>query len=148
MKDKMKKLRGVASEEKVAEVFPETDLLKRCTKMRASQDGKKVDLLTGNDEVLGTLNREDDAHCNLDIASGDRLVGRYTAADAEKKSAWMIYDTNKDKTSKVKIIDEERAGMLKGLFNEMRHAAENSLRLGKESVYFRNRNLSGNSRKM
>ena len=50
--------------------------------------------------------------------------------------------------NKVKIIDEERARILKGLFNDIRNAAERSLKLGKDSVSFRNRNLLDNSRKM
>ncbi|MBQ8465797.1 MAG: hypothetical protein IJ545_07300 [Alphaproteobacteria bacterium] len=128
--------------------LPETDLLKRCTKMKASQNGKKVELLTNNDELLGTLNREDDAHCNLDITNGHSLMGRYITTSADKKPSWTIYEYNEAKTSKVKIIDEERARRLKGLFNDIRNAAERSLKLGKDSVSFRNRNLLDNSRKM
>ncbi|MBR1605565.1 MAG: hypothetical protein IJ660_05620 [Alphaproteobacteria bacterium] len=143
--DKLKQLRGIIDkEEKDAKIFPETDLLKRCTKMKASQDGKKVELLSNKDELLGTLNREDDAHCNLDIVDGYRLVGRYITTSSDKNPTWTIYDTNKNKTSKIKIIDEERIGRLKGLFNDMRNASERSLKLGRESVSFRNRNSSEN----
>ena len=137
--------KGEISEENETKVFPETDLLKRCTKLKASRDGKKVDLLANNNELLGTLNREDDAHCNLDIAGGARLVGRYTTTSTEIKATWSVYETNETKTSKVRIIDEERARRLKGLFNDLRNAAERATKIGKDSVSFRNRNFLGST---
>ena len=119
--------------------FPETNLLKQCTKMKALPDGKTVYMLNNKEEFLGTLNREDDAHCYLDLDGGKRVVGRYMAAHPGEKATWTFYDTNETKTSKIRIIDENRTKLLKGLFNDMRNVAEQSLRLGKESVMYRNR---------
>ena len=119
--------------------FPETNLLKQCTKMKALPDGKTVYMLNNKEELLGTLNREDDAHCYLDLEGGKRIVGRYMSSHSEEKPTWTVYDTNETKTSKIRIIDENRAKLLKGLFNDMRNAAEKSLKLGKESVMYRNR---------
>lgn len=119
--------------------FPETNLLKQCTKMNALPDGKTVYMLNNKEELLGTLNREDDAHCYLDLVGGKRIVGRYIPAHTGEKPTWTIYDTNETKTSKVIIIDENRTKLLKGLFNDMRKAAEQSLKSGKESVMYRNR---------
>ena len=122
--------------------FPETNLLKQCTKIKALPNGKTVYMLNNKEEILGTLNREDDAHCYLDLADGKRLVGRYMSTHTEEKPTWEVYDTNESKTSKMRIIDEDRARLLKGLFNEIRTTAEQSLKLGKETIRYRNRGIS------
>ena len=148
MSDKIKKLKGIEAEEKSALNSPEAELLKYCTKMSAAKDGKIVNLLDNKGKVLGTLNREDDMHCNLDLANGHRIVGRYQSSKVEEKPTWSVYDSNKDKTSKVRISDENRARILKGLFNDMRNVSEMALKSGQNKVCFRNKNIAGNSHNM
>jgi len=145
MSDRMKELKGIGPKEKTSLNYPETELLKRCIKMKASKDGKKVELHANNDERLGVLNREDDMHCNLDFVNGHRIVGRFQSSKIGEKPTWSVYDSNESKTSKMRILDENRARLLKGLFNDMRNACEMALKCKQDTVCFRNRNI-GNTR--
>ena len=146
MSKKIDELRGVVKEErKERERFPETYLLKRCTTIKASSDGKKVELLDNSGENLAKLYIEDNEHQNLVLAEGKKIVGRYQFSKDAGEYVWSIYDTN-SMDSKQRIIDDERLKPLKQLFQDMKNTATQAVKYGKEFTRYRIKTTSGRSK--
>ncbi|MBE6445675.1 MAG: hypothetical protein E7019_06495 [Alphaproteobacteria bacterium] len=140
MSKKIDELRGVGTEErKERESFPETDLLKRCTRFKSSSDGKEVQLLDNNNERLGVVSIIDNEHQNLVLADGTIIVGRYQFSKSAGENVWSIYDTNNMGNSKMRITDEERLKSLKQLFGGIRRTSELAKRYGREMTETRMR---------